>query len=745
MFTVPSHLSAVQVYARGATVFRTARLTVDGALPDEVELTDLPLSLIDPTARVRVVEADGEGADVVAAGVRVGLWVRPGDPPQKAPEREAVEDIARKLRRARAQHEQLEHELELLGSVGVPERPRGDETRAPPPSPMVARLQLEEFVDEAVTRRIAERRALAEEVRRLTEEEQRLQERIAASSTAAAVRQDDLRKSVVVRLRSRGAAPRAITLELSYVVPGARWAPAYQFRLARDGSTAELQMRAWVAQHTGEDWRGVRMRLSTASPLSFTELPELAAVKIGRAQPSPTKKGFRPPPTGGDALFRDFDRDRRRAHSLVPAPPGWQPPALEPALSGERTVDVLDARVASGRARAVSAGARRTGAKHDDSLYDDDMEPALAEADSGDAEMTLAGAPPPVRAESARMVARPAPFPSPAPAALSAAAPAGAPLAPAARKMASPKRGAADPSVPEDVLELVAYPLLRLPAADDARRGLLQPADLRSAYAESLARVGRTVSFDVMTAVHAAEERARAVTSVPLPDGALSLEGVSSHFDFAYAADGVVEVVGDGGFHSIALGTRSCDARMRYIAVPREELAVYRVAMLTNPEAAPLLTGPAEVYVGGEYVLTTRMPTVVPRGELKLGLGVEQGIKIARNARFEEVRSGEKVVAMTELVHHVDVDVVNHLERDIAIEVRERVPVPEPQAEVVVEEGPVEPLWQPYDQEERGQPIEGGRRWELTVPRGGAQRLRARYVLKIYANNELVGGNRREQ
>jgi hypothetical protein len=138
------------------------------------------------------------------------------------------------------------------------------------------------------------------------------------------------------------------------------------------------------------------------------------------------------------------------------------------------------------------------------------------------------------------------------------------------------------------------------------------------------------------------------------------------------------------------------------------------------------------------------LPTVPARGELKLGLGVEQAIKIARNTKFSEVRSGEKVVAMSELVHDVDIEVVNHLEREIEIEIRERVPVPAPGAEVVVEEMKIEPAWSPYDQEERGQPIEGGRRWEIKVAKAATAKLKAKYVVKIYANNELVGGNRRE-
>jgi hypothetical protein len=756
MLTLASKIDAVQVYRRGATVFRTAQLSLDGPLPEEIELVDLPLTLLDPTVRVRVTATEPSAADVVAAGVRVGLWVRPGDPPPKAPEQAELEEVRRRLRRAREEHEQLEAEIGLLSSVEVPERPYGEEGKAPPASPMAARLQLEQFVDDATGQRLGERRTLRERIRTLEEEEQRLEERITAASSAAEVHLEELRKSVVIRLRARGAAgegvaPRSLTLELSYVVPGARWAPAYQCKLARDGSRAEIQLRAYIAQRTGEDWKGVRLRLSTALPLSFTELPELSSVKIGRAQPGPAKKGFRPPPQGGEVLFRDYDRDLAETRSLVPSGGRFVLPALSggPPPTDELTRSRPARKRAARRDEDLSRGAAES---VDDIVLGVAAEPEMAEMemvfeDADDSEVTphpAAPSPPPSArmAELSRAESRVAARSASAPPAPSRAAPLGA-AGGAAAYGAQKRKGEA--VAPDDVLEAVVYPLLRLPTpADPGGRGRLVAVDVRELYRESVARFGRPVRFDLSSAVRHAEEVARSVASMPLPDGTVDAHDISSHFDFAYEADGLVEVIADGTFHSVALGDRASEARMRYIAVPREELAVYRVAALTNPVPAPLLPGPAEVYVGGEYVLTTRLPTVPARGELKLGLGVEQSIKIARNARFQELRSGEKVVAMSELVHDLDVDVVNHLERDIEIEVRERVPVPAPGAEVVVEEGQVEPAWEPYDQEERGQPIEGGRRWTLQVQKGSARKLSARYVVKIYANNEIAGGNRRE-
>ena len=220
--------------------------------------------------------------------------------------------------------------------------------------------------------------------------------------------------------------------------------------------------------------------------------------------------------------------------------------------------------------------------------------------------------------------------------------------------------------------------------------------------------------------------------------------GDDDAFDHAYVADGVVDVAADGTWHSVPLGDRKAQAAMRYVAVPREELAVYRVAALQNPLRAPMLAGPAEVYVGGEYVLTTSLDTVAAHGELTLGLGVEQAIKISRNARFAETREGSGVVAMVELVHDIDIDIVNHLARAIEIEVRERVPVPAPGAEVQVEERGVSPTWQVWDQQERGEVIDGGRRWQIVVAGGASAALKAQYVLRLFSNAEIQGGNRRE-
>jgi uncharacterized protein (TIGR02231 family) len=291
----------------------------------------------------------------------------------------------------------------------------------------------------------------------------------------------------------------------------------------------------------------------------------------------------------------------------------------------------------------------------------------------------------------------------------------------------------------------VVFTHLRLSSANDSsHRNRLQPVDSQRFYMETLARFSVTVSFDVMAVVAQAENRAQAVAHAPLPGGAVDARSIGGFFDFSYAADATVDVPSDGVFHSVALGSRTGGASVLYVAVPREDTNVYRQAQVTNPLAAPMLAGPAEVYVGGEYVLSTTLPAVAPRGDFKLGLGVEQAIRCARNTKYHEARSGTKIVATTELWHELFIDLANNLDREIVCEVRERIPQPAEEAEVVVEEGTITPAWEPYTQEERTKALDGGRRWRITVPANSTAKLSAQYVVKLYANNELNGGNRRE-
>lgn len=722
MRTVQSTIEEVTVYSRGATIHRRVELAAEGAaFPERVSIPGLPLALIDATVRVSIVSFEG-GSDPVVTGVRVGLYVAPKSDLVEPPADAEIQRIQRALEVKRAEIEDLEVESGVLDGMRVPERPEPEEGKPPPPSPMAARVALEGLVDSGRQERRDRVRALTDEIIALEKERRALVARRDEASDAKRIHTNEITKTVALSFDQTDGVTSAV-LRVDYHVRGARWAPAYQIRLAKDASDAQIVQRALVCQRTGEDWSGVKLSLSTARPMAWTELPELTAIRIGKRQaPPPARRGFRPPPAGASALYANYDAAREQSNRLAPSDPHYSAPALaiEPPQAAATYMprDEITANSYVGAAAMAELA--------DDEGYDgygklsSDIEP-----------------------EEEMMMAAPEPSQTRTGVAYRSARPA----APQKRKRKAPRR--VSRSVEEaqraDAMLTTLYTELTLGAPQDPqRRGRLLPIDARSTYLETLDLSGRRLDHDVLDVVERATARARSAYDVDLPRDAVDVEQSSGAFDYTYAADERLDVASDGAFHSVPLGTRTSPSDVRYVVVPREDTNVFRIASLENPLYAPLLAGPAELYVGGEYVLTTTLPTVAPQGKLTLGLGVEQAVRCARNARYSETRTSDKVVAMNELVHDLSIELINHLPREIACEVRERIPHPAPDAEVVVEEAQVAPDWEVYDQEERGVVVNGGRRWNVKVAAGEKLELKARYVVKIYANNELAGGNRRE-
>ena len=77
-------------------------------------------------------------------------------------------------------------------------------------------------------------------------------------------------------IRVAADAPGEVALEVTYLVPAARWTPRYDARVDTKAATLRLSQQALVTQWTGEDWSGAPLSLSTARPSAATTLPDEA-------------------------------------------------------------------------------------------------------------------------------------------------------------------------------------------------------------------------------------------------------------------------------------------------------------------------------------------------------------------------------------------------------------------------------------------------------------------------------------
>ncbi|MGF1466821.1 MAG: DUF4139 domain-containing protein [Sandaracinaceae bacterium] len=774
---VESEVRSVTLFRWGAEVTRVARVSAAEGL---VALGGLPLSLEDGSVQVAVDAASG--AEARATDLRVGLEVPPVDPAKPPAEPEALEDAILAVDVEDAEVARLEEQRAKLARLGVTARPTAPEGEPPPPSPMVAREKLIELRGElarAADEALGAARARQREARRRLAT---LEEADARASSDRQARSFALRKVLQTSLEGGGAA----SLRVTYRVPAARWSPAYVLRVDEAFRSATLEVRAAVAQRTGEDWSAVALTLSTADATSWVDLPELRSLRIGRRQPRPARIGFRPAPQDTEALFGDYDRSLALPLTAVPSVRHDRLDALRREL---RALEDDDHGATSGRARRGPAGpATRVPATRPPPRPQARREAAPAARPSARAapaaEMTASfavpaalGAPgdPAAQDEGPHAGGPPAPvarggtLPPPAAAVAAGLVPetfarsrGGSPLgglaSAAGGVAAAVAAGAAGmfdgpPAPPPTVLALddddatgpggpLDYGRLRLPGPDAPRRGRLVPRTPRDLYRQELEASGGG-ALDLDLALQHADQARRTLREAPLPPGCLP-PSAEAGFDYAYRSEGRIDAPSDGAFHTLEVLSHRSQARMRYVVVPREAREVFRFLELANPLDAPLLAGPVDVYRGDAFLLTGELDTVPPRGNVRLGLGVEQGIKVSRNTRYRE-QSGGMLGGERRLLHEVHVEVANRLRRPIDLEVRERIPVvPEHEDDIEIHEGPVSPPWQAWDPEHRDD-LEGGRRWRITVPAGEVIALTAAYEIRIAAKHELVGGNRRER
>ncbi len=738
-----SRIDAVKVYAAGATVTRIAELPASGGeLPKIVEIAGLPLALDDSSLRVRV-EAEQENAPI-AGDVRIGLAVPPRQETPAPSLDSEVLAAAAEVRRIKDSLALIDNEISVLQQLQVPSRPAGEALIAPPPSPMSARLALANFRDEQIRARIQEKRETREQLRLARENLADLQQKQARASSARDARPDELRKSAVVSLSYQGDSPwtQSARLVVEYFVPGARWTPAYVCRLNSAESTATIAVRGLICQRTGEDWSGVRLELSTAEPVSWCELPQLRSLRLGRQQPVARKVGWRPPPVNAEILFEDFDRQRPKMF------------AATEQVSGK--AEELSSVDISTRQQIIE---KLESAELEQSFQEmfGDLDQFLSEPSSQDQAVFYA---PSVHDFEDGVRSAPS-----VDSIAGRGVPAGAPPAPRYARAYAPSAHAPSANLPDlsdaQIISLAGEPtsevdffshflnygLMRMGAASDPnKRGRLSVEQRHEAYLEILMRQKVAVSYSVLEVVQKAVSDAQKCLFAPLLAGGIDVREAAGSFDYAYSADGRVDVPSDWEFHSVALTAKNTTVEMRYVVVPREDDSVFRIVQLRNPLSAPLLAGPADIYVNGEYILSANIATVPPKGQMELGLGVEQAIKVARNTSYQEVRSGETLVALNELHHKIKIEIANNLSAEADIEVRERVPMPQKGAKVDVLIESVSPAWEKYEQLERGALalIESGYRWRVRVPPKDKTELCVHYIIKTFVDSEIIGGNRRE-
>ncbi len=93
------------------------------------------------------------------------------------------------------------------------------------------------------------------------------------------------RNEILINVSAEAAT--AAELEVNYVVSNAGWRPTYDLRAVNTKSPVQLSYKANVYQATGEDWKNVKLKLSSANPNQGGLKPELYPWYLDFYKPRP--------------------------------------------------------------------------------------------------------------------------------------------------------------------------------------------------------------------------------------------------------------------------------------------------------------------------------------------------------------------------------------------------------------------------------------------------------------------------
>jgi len=183
-----------------------------------------------------------------------------------------------------------------------------------------------------------------------------------------------------------------------------------------------------------------------------------------------------------------------------------------------------------------------------------------------------------------------------------------------------------------------------------------------------------------------------------------------------------LDIPSNGQPHKQRIASRQMEAKVEYHAVPRLVPAVYLVAKVTLPGEVPLLPGRVQHFVGTDLVGSSWMADRAAGEEFPLSFGPDDRLKAERKQIQRNVdHKGKDDETDIKFVTTLE----NHLTREAAIELRDRIPVSgDERITVTLDEQGTTPGFTTDPNEP------GILTWKITVPKGGKKEVALRYQVR---------------
>ncbi len=247
---VASKVQKVTVFLRGAQVSRTAQVSISAGT------SDLVFDGISPGIDVNSIQVHANGEFTVLS---VKSEINYSEALKSAKTKQ-IEDLRALQKGVRDKTDMLSNMISIYQTEEAV-LAKNQFVRPENQNLDVAKLKLAlDFQTERLTSLRQKERLINNQVTALNDEFQKYEDQINIIN-----QQEDVSSAnIIVTVASKIALQSAFTL--SYVVGNASWYPSYDIRAKNVNSPVTIVYKANISQKSGEDWRNVKLSLSTGNP-----------------------------------------------------------------------------------------------------------------------------------------------------------------------------------------------------------------------------------------------------------------------------------------------------------------------------------------------------------------------------------------------------------------------------------------------------------------------------------------------
>jgi uncharacterized protein (TIGR02231 family) len=299
--SVDSKITRVTVFLQQAQVTREARTSLAEGKTDLVVggLT----AILDPSS----IQVSGKGSFVILGiNHRHNYLTELNTPKSIRMLKDSIDIVQKAIEFEQTQFEILTKEEQLLNSNqkigGTSQNLTAAELKA-----------MADFYRGRMTDIVVAKNKSTEKIKKLTQRKSRLQAQMNELTDTYSRNTSE----IVVSVSAQSATPAE--LEIMYIVGNAGWTPQYDLRAQNAQNPIQLSYRGSVFQSTGEEWKNVKLRLSTANPTLGGLKPELATWYLDFYQPRPVTYDYRSRSKAAASMpaYRATDEEELKTESVA--------------------------------------------------------------------------------------------------------------------------------------------------------------------------------------------------------------------------------------------------------------------------------------------------------------------------------------------------------------------------------------------------------------------------------------------